>query len=73
MERSLAEALLVILALYGAAGALFAGPFLARGAAAIDPGARGASRGFRIVVLPGVVAFWPLLARRWAAAARAAR
>lgn len=59
---------LVRLALaYLACGALFAVPFLARGAAAIDPGAREGSWGFRLIVLPGVVALWPLLLRRWLA------
>ncbi len=50
---------------YLACGVLFAIPFLARGAAAIDPGAREGTRGFRLIVLPGVVALWPLLLLRW--------
>lgn len=51
--------------LYLGCGLLFAIPFLARGAAAIDPGAREGSWGFRVIVLPGVVALWPVLLRRW--------
>lgn len=51
--------------LYLGCGVLFAIPFLARGAAAIDPAAREGSRGFRVIVLPGVVALWPVLLRRW--------
>lgn len=50
---------------YLACGVLFAIPFLARGAAAIDPGAREGTRGFRMIVFPGVVALWPLLLLRW--------
>jgi hypothetical protein len=50
---------------YFALGLLFAVPFLARGVARIDPAAREGTWGFRLVVLPGVVALWPLLARRW--------
>lgn len=40
----------------------FAIPFLWRGGAdALDPVVREASRSFRWWILPGVVAFWPLL------------
>ena len=56
-----------LVGVYFACGILFAVPFLARGAAAIDPGAREGSWGFRWIVLPGVVALWPLLLRRWLA------
>lgn len=54
-----------LVAFYLACGLVFAIPFLLRGAAAIDPGAREGTRGFRLIVLPGVVALWPLLLRRW--------
>ncbi|MBP7586864.1 MAG: hypothetical protein KBA72_02860 [Thermoanaerobaculia bacterium] len=54
---------------YAALGLLFAVAFLARGIARLDPGAHGSGWGFRLIVLPGVVAFWPLLLRRWLAGA----
>jgi hypothetical protein len=62
---TLADGLVWLLALYAGAGLLFALAFVTRGVEQIDPGAKGASWGFRLVVLPGVVALWPLLARRW--------
>ncbi len=52
---------------YAALGLAFAVPFLARGIGRLDPGAHGSGWGFRLIVLPGVVAFWPLLLRRWLA------
>lgn len=52
---------------YLACGALFARPFVVRGLPKIDPHAAHGSWGFRLAILPGVVAFWPLLLRRWAA------
>jgi hypothetical protein len=55
-----------LLAAYAGIGLLFALCFAARGVERIDPAARGASLGFRLLVLPGAVALWPLLARRWA-------
>lgn len=52
---------------YAAVGLLFGVAFVARGVDRIDAGAHGAGWGFRLIVLPGAVAFWPLLLRRWLA------
>ena len=57
--------------LYLAAGLLFGVPFVLRGVDRIDPDVRGGTRGFRLLILPGVVALWPLLVRRGPAAAEA--
>ncbi|MDA0322400.1 MAG: hypothetical protein O2923_06740 [Verrucomicrobia bacterium] len=51
--------------LYLVAGLIFAVPFTLKGAAAIDPTARGGSWGFKLLIIPGTVVLWPLLARRW--------
>ncbi|GJM21606.1 MAG: hypothetical protein DHS20C15_15210 [Planctomycetota bacterium] len=51
---------------YVALGLLFALAFVIAGAQRIDPDARGGSWGFKLAVLPGVCALWPLLALRWA-------
>lgn len=53
------------LALYSGLGALFAVPFVLAGVQRIDLAARGASWGFRLVILPGAIALWPLLLVRW--------
>lgn len=58
-------------ALYVAAGLLVGVPFLIFGIGRIDPAAKGAPWTFRLLVLPGVVAMWPLLARRWWTSSRA--
>jgi hypothetical protein len=50
---------------YTALGLLFAALFVARGIERVDPGARGSGWGFRLIVLPGVGALWPLLLGRW--------
>jgi hypothetical protein len=42
-------------------GFLFAIVFVAKGIGRVDPVARGSSLGFRLIVLPGVAALWPLL------------
>ena len=52
-------------ALYAAAGAVFAGAFLLLGITRIDNGAKGAGLGFRLLILPGLIALWPLMLIRW--------
>lgn len=54
-----------LLGAYAAAGALFALVFVAAGLRRVDPAAEHAPWGFRIIILPGVAALWPLLLRRW--------
>lgn len=60
-----ADILTIVLGSYLLAGLLFAVPFVLRGVDRIDPLARAGSWGFRLIILPGVVALWPLLALRW--------
>jgi hypothetical protein len=50
---------------YALAGLAFAVFFVARGAGRMDPAARDGTWGFRLIILPGVAALWPLLAWRW--------
>jgi len=50
---------------YAGAGALFALAFVAFGLNRLDSAALGAGWGFRLLIWPGAVAFWPLLAWRW--------
>jgi len=54
-----------LLYLYAAAGLLFGVCFVCWGIEQVDPAARGSGIGFRVIVLPGVAALWPLLLRRW--------
>ena len=64
MSPKFAQVLIAAVAVYLAAGLLFAAQFVLRGAKRIDPDARGASWGFRLAIFPGVVALWPFLLRR---------
>jgi hypothetical protein len=52
---------------YLAIGVAFGVAFTAGGVDRVDPMARGASWGFRLLILPGSAIFWPLLLVRWAA------
>lgn len=54
-----------LLYFYAGAGAIFALVFVIFGLQRIDSQAAGAGWGFRLLVFPGSIAFWPLLLRRW--------
>jgi hypothetical protein len=61
----LARWIVAALALYSGIGFVFALAFVSRGAGAIDPAAKHSGWAFRILILPGSAALWPLLAKRW--------
>lgn len=65
MSITVANWVVGLAGLYLALGVVFAVPFLVRGLRRIDPATAGGTLGFKLVILPGVVALWPLLARRW--------
>ena len=60
-----AEFFVAALAVYGLAGAVFAVAFVLFGIHRIDPVAEHTPFGFRLIVIPGVAALWPLLQGRW--------
>jgi hypothetical protein len=62
----LVEIVIGLLFLYFLLGFLFAIPFAVKGVHRIDPAAKGANWRFRLVIIPGTAAFWPLLLKRWA-------
>jgi hypothetical protein len=64
-----AELFLAALASYAVVGAMFAIAFLVLGIHRVDPVAEHAPVGFRLIVMPGVAALWPLLLAKWMASA----
>jgi hypothetical protein len=54
-----------ILAGYAAVGLLFAAAFLTVGVSRVDPVSKGSGIGFRLIILPGVAALWPVMLKRW--------
>jgi len=59
------EIILIIVAIYLLGGVLFVIPFLMKGLNKIDEGANGSTIGFKIIVIPGVIVFWPVLLSKW--------
>lgn len=60
------EVLLLLAAIYLVCGFVFAVPFVLVGVGRTDPHAAHGSWGFRMLIMPGTMFLWPLLARRWA-------
>jgi hypothetical protein len=61
----LAELVVALTTAYLGLGLIFAAAFVTVGVGRIDPAARGAAIEFRLLIVPGTVAVWPVLARRW--------
>lgn len=57
--------LLLIIAFYLLMGVIFVIPFLKKGITIVDEGARHATTGFKIIIIPGVITFWPVLLNKW--------
>lgn len=60
----IAAVLLILAGVYLGCGLLFAIPFAFIGVKRVDPHAAHGSWGFRLLIIPGAMAFWPLLLRR---------
>lgn len=65
MPLEIAQVIVEIFEAYALAGLGFAMLFLPRAVVHLDPRVAGAPRTLRLLILPGVVALWPLFAWRW--------
>jgi hypothetical protein len=68
--EGVANVLVGAVGIYLAIGLLFAIPFAVRGVQLIDPAAEDGTVGFRILIVPGAAALWPLLLSRWISGVR---
>jgi len=59
------ELILIIVLIYLAPGVLSVIPFLVKGLTKVDEGAHGGTMGFKIIIIPGIIVFWPVLLRKW--------
>ena len=65
MAVSIAQWLVGLAGVYTLVGVFVAVPFVFSGVSKIDASAREGTLGFRLLILPGTVALWPLVLRRW--------
>jgi hypothetical protein len=70
VSLAIAQFVVSVVEAYVLVGVAFALMFLPRGVTRLDPRVAGAPKTLRLLILPGVVAFWPLFARRWIAGAK---
>lgn len=61
----MAEILLLLIAVYVGVGLVFGVAFVVWGAPRIDEAVHGAPIVFRILIVPGCAALWPLMALKW--------
>ncbi len=64
MLETFAKAFVYTLAVYAGLGLVFALPFVWLGVQRLDSEAQGSGIGFRLLILPGVAAFWPMFLYR---------
>ena len=61
----MAEVVFVIVTVYLVLGVLFVVPFLLKGLTKVDTSAHGGTIGFKLILIPGVIVFWPVLLNKW--------
>jgi hypothetical protein len=61
------EIVLMAMVLYLVAGFVFAIAFVSKGIYQVDGGAHGTGFGFRLIIIPGIMVFWPMLLKKWMA------
>jgi hypothetical protein len=64
------EGIFTLLGLYLFCGFVFALVFIFKGLNKVDEGAPGSSVGFKIIIIPGSMIFWPLLLKKWIKASK---
>ncbi len=65
MPPEIARLIVAVFELYAVAGLAFAVVFLPRAVARLDPRIAEAPKTVRLLILPGIVALWPIFASRW--------
>jgi len=65
MLEIIAKTIIYTMAGYATIGVVFAVPFVCSGVQRLDSEAQGSGVGFRLLILPGVAAFWPMFLYRF--------
>lgn len=65
MWSTIASIFLILLGIYVLLGFLFVFPFVFKGATQIDEAAHETGWGFRLLIIPGTIALWPVLLKKW--------
>ena len=68
MLITIVSIIFIAIAVYLFTGIVFTIFFQAKGISKIDDDVQGSSWGFRIIIIPGCIVFWPVLLKKWSAA-----
>ena len=60
----------IVLGVYLMGGIVFTILFQIKGLSKIDEGVHDSTIGFRIIIIPGCIMFWPVLLKKWIKASR---
>ncbi len=64
------DLIFTIVGIYLICGFVFALAFVFKGARVIDEGAKDSTLGFKIIIIPASMVFWPLLLIKWIRASK---
>ncbi len=70
MALLIARLIVIVLGGYALIGFIFAIAFVISGVERVDQNATGSTRGFRLIIIPGVAGLWPVVLAKWLAARR---
>ncbi|MEO8770223.1 MAG: hypothetical protein ABI402_09070 [Ferruginibacter sp.] len=54
-----------VIGIYLIGGLMFSIIFISKGLKVLDEGSHGAGIGFKLIILPGCMVFWPFLLKKW--------
>ncbi|CAN5727043.1 hypothetical protein BH10BAC3_BH10BAC3_05440 [soil metagenome] len=63
--QTIVNIFLSAVAVYVLIGVVFTVLFIFRGLQKVDEGTHGSTLGFKLIIIPGCIALWPVLLRKW--------
>ncbi len=65
MAATVIQSVFTIIGMYLMCGLVFSLAFISRGLKILDEGSHGAGIGFKLIIIPGCMVFWPVLLKKW--------
>ena len=65
MPETIINIILTGIIVYLLCGIVFSILFISKGLQVIDEGAHGSGIGFKLIIMPGCIIFWPVLLKKW--------
>ena len=65
MAANIINIIFICIGIYLLCGLVFSVIFISKGLQVLDEGSHGAGIGFKLIIIPGCMVFWPLLLKKW--------